>query len=66
MPTLLTIVALGFGGFALGAKGATIAFRPSGSLALSGVLVSVVVGLAAGMAPAVQASTVPIGNALRQ
>lgn len=64
--TLMAILALGFGGFAIGAEGATIAFRPSSSLALSGVIVSAIVGLVAGMAPAIQASTVPIVNALRQ
>ncbi|EMI47085.1 ABC transporter permease [Rhodopirellula sp. SWK7] len=64
--TLLALVLLGVGGFAIGAEGATIAFRPSFSLAISGTLVSVIVGIAAGLAPAVQAATVPIVNALRQ
>ncbi|MBB3206109.1 putative ABC transport system permease protein [Rhodopirellula rubra] len=64
--TLLALVLLGVGGFAIGAEGATIAFRPSFGLAISGTLVSVIVGIAAGLAPAVQAATVPIVNALRQ
>jgi putative ABC transport system permease protein len=64
--TLLAIIALSVGGFAIGAEGATIAFRPTLSLAISGCLVSVCVGMVAGIAPAVQAATVPIVNALRQ
>lgn len=63
--TLLAMTALAVGGFAIGAEGATIAFRPSFSLALSGGAVSAVVGIIAGFAPAVQAATVPIVNALR-
>ena len=54
------------GGFAIGAEGATIAFRPSLSLLMSGAVVSVVVGIASGIAPAIQAATVPIVNALRE
>ncbi|EMI19883.1 membrane protein containing DUF214, permase predicted [Rhodopirellula maiorica SM1] len=64
--TLVALVALAWGGFAIGAEGATIAFRPSIGLAVTGCLVAVVVGIAAGIAPAVQAATVPIVNALRQ
>ncbi|GAA5509585.1 ABC transporter permease [Novipirellula caenicola] len=64
--TTLALAALGLGGFAIGAEGATIAFRPSISLAISGTLTSLVVGVVAGFAPAVQAATVPIVNALRQ
>lgn len=64
--TALALAALGLGGFAIGAEGATIAFRPSFGLAISGTIVSLVVGVAAGLAPAVQAATVPIVNALRQ
>jgi len=64
--TLLALSALGAGGFAIGAEGATIAFRPSVGLAVSGTVVSLVVGIAAGLAPAIQAATVPIVNALRQ
>lgn len=64
--TLLALVALQLGGFAIGAEGATIAFRPTLSLAITGSLVSVAVGIVAGMAPAIQAATIPIVNALRQ
>ncbi len=64
--TLLALVALQLGGFAIGAEGATISFRPTLSLAITGSLVSVAVGIVAGMAPAIQAATIPIVNALRQ
>lgn len=64
--TGLALAALGLGGFAIGAEGATIAFRPSFGLAITGAIVSLIVGVAAGLAPAIQAATVPIVNALRQ
>lgn len=64
--TLLALATLGLGGFAIGAEGATIAFRPSIGLAISGFIVSLIVGVAAGLAPAIQAATVPIVNALRE
>ncbi|MEO9590521.1 ABC transporter permease [Rhodopirellula bahusiensis] len=64
--TLLALAALGFGGFAIGAEGATIAFRPSLGLAATGTIVSLFVGMLAGLIPAIQAATVPIVNALRQ
>ncbi|WP_430454168.1 ABC transporter permease [Rhodopirellula europaea] len=64
--TLLALAALGFGGFAIGAEGATIAFRPSLGLAITGTMVSVLVGMSAGLIPAIQAATVPIVSALRQ
>lgn len=64
--TLLAMLALSLGGFAIGAEGATIAFRPTMALATSGTIVSVFVGILAGVAPAIQASTVPIVSALRQ
>ena len=57
---------LAVGGFAIGAEGATIAFRPSWWLAGSGTVVSLAVGVIAGLAPAIQAATVPIVNALRE
>lgn len=57
---------LAIGGFAIGAEGATIAFEPSLTLAISATIVSLVVGVAAGLAPAIQAATVPIVEALRQ
>ena len=64
-----TGIALGLlavSGFAIGAEGATIAFRPSWWLAGSGTLVSLAVGVVAVLAPAIQAATVPIVNALRE
>ncbi len=64
--TSLAMIALSLGGFAIGAEGATIAFRPTFTLAISGGIVSMIVGLVAGIAPAIQAATVPIVNALRQ
>ncbi len=64
--TLLAMISLSLGGFAIGAEGATIAFRPTSTLAISGGVVSMIVGLIAGIAPAIQAATVPIVNALRQ
>lgn len=64
--TLLAMISLSLGGFAIGAEGATIAFRPTSTLAISGGIVSMFVGLIAGIAPAIQAATVPIVNALRQ
>ena len=64
--TALALVALGIGGFAIGAEGATIAFRPSLNLFVSGTAVSMLVGVIAGIAPAVQAATVPIVNALQE
>jgi putative ABC transport system permease protein len=64
--TALALIALALGGFAIGAEGATIAFRPSWGLASSGMIVSLVVGIAAGIAPAIQAATVPIVDALRR
>lgn len=64
--TLIALAALAIGGFAIGAEGATIAFRPSLGLAISGTFVSLMVGVLAGIAPAIQAGTIPIVNALRQ
>jgi len=63
--TFLATALLSFGGFAIGAEGAMIAFRPSAQLALSGTLVSALVGVFAGIVPAVQVATLPIVSALR-
>jgi len=63
--TVIASVALWTGGFAIGAEGATIAFRPSPELILVGTAVSCTVGIIAGLAPAIQAATVPIVMALR-
>lgn len=64
--TVLASSILALGGFAIGAEGATIAFRPSSSLLATGVVVSALVGLVAGSAPAVQAATVPLVKALQR
>lgn len=64
--TTLALTALALGGFAIGAEGATIAFRPSSGLAISGATVSLIVGVIAGLAPAIQAATVPIVRALQE
>lgn len=64
--TACAIVALALGGFAIGAEGATIAFEPSIGLAATATMVSLMVGMIAGIAPAIQAATVPIVPALRQ
>lgn len=64
--TGLAMLALSLGGFAIGAEGATIAFRPSWRLAVIGCGVSSFVGLLAGIAPAIQAGTLSIVHALRQ
>ena len=63
--TLLATVALALGGFAIGAEGATIAFRPSLSLIVNGGVISLFVGIMAGLGPAIQAAAVPIVSALR-
>ena len=63
--TLLALTALNFGGFAIGAEGATIAFRPSIKLLISGAVVSLVLGLLAGLPPAIQAATAPIVRSLQ-
>ena len=64
--TGIALSLLAVGGFAIGAEGATIAFRPSWWLAGSGTAVSLAVGVIAGLAPAIQAATVPIVVALRE
>ncbi len=65
MGTVVAAAILGFGGFAIGAEGAMIAFRPSTQLVLSGTLMSAFVGILAGIAPAVQVATLSIVTALR-
>ena len=64
--TAFATAMLAWGGFAIGAEGATIAFRPSATLALVGVGVSLLVGLVAGFLPALGAARTPIVQALRQ
>ena len=64
--TFVAVVTLAVGGFAIGAEGTTIAFRPSIGLVLVGAAVSFVVGVTAGVAPALQVATLSIVRALRQ
>lgn len=64
--TALALAALGFGGMAVGAEGVTIAFRPSLRLAILGMIVSALVGVAAGLIPSLQAARAPIVDSLRQ
>jgi putative ABC transport system permease protein len=64
--TLLALTMLALGGFAIGAEGATIAFEPTINLGVTGLLVSALLGLLAGIAPALQVSRLSIVSALRQ
>jgi putative ABC transport system permease protein len=64
--TLAAMTFLAFGGMAIGAEGVTIAFRPSLLLGLSGASVSLLVGIVAGVMPALQAARAPIVAALRE
>jgi putative ABC transport system permease protein len=57
---------LALGGFAIGAEGVTIAFKPSLDLAITGAIVSGVVGVLAGIVPGWQAARTEIVLALRQ
>lgn len=56
---------LSWGGFAVGAEGVTIAFKPSLELATTGALISAVVGVLAGIIPGWQAARTEIVSALR-
>lgn len=62
----LGMLLLAWGGFAVGAEGVTIAFRPSLEMLVSGAVVSFVVGIVAGVIPGWQASRTEIVHALRQ
>ncbi|MHB8954262.1 MAG: ABC transporter permease [Pirellulaceae bacterium] len=64
--TGLALLVLGSGGLALGAEGVAVAFRPSLQLGVAGVLVSLVVGLLAGIVPAWHAARAHIVPSLRQ
>jgi putative ABC transport system permease protein len=63
--TLLALILLTFGGLAIGAEGVTIAFRPSWSMALQASGISLIVGIAAGVIPAINAARAEIVTALR-
>ncbi|WP_442483371.1 ABC transporter permease [Aeoliella sp. SH292] len=56
---------LAFTGMSVAAEGVTIAFEPSASLALQGILVAIIVGIVAGLAPGWQAARTEIVSALR-
>ncbi|MCP4885146.1 MAG: FtsX-like permease family protein, partial [Planctomycetaceae bacterium] len=64
--TGLALLALSLGGFAIGAEGTTIAFRPSIDLLFYGIVISISLGVISGLVPAIQAATVPIVKALNQ
>jgi putative ABC transport system permease protein len=64
--TLAALAMLHWSGMAIGAEGVTIAFRPSFPLAINGILISILVGLIAGLFPALHASRTHIVSALRQ
>ncbi len=62
----LAMLLLAWAEFSVGAEGVTIAFRPSVNLALSGAVVSAIVGVLAGVAPGWQAARTEIVAALRE
>jgi putative ABC transport system permease protein len=59
------LLVLGIGHLSVGAEAVTIAFRPSWSLAATGILVAAVVGFLAGLAPGLHAARTSIVSALR-
>lgn len=63
--TALALMTLAWSGMAVGAEGVTISFRPSWALAAMGTLVSLAVGLLAGLWPAAQAARAQIVTSLR-
>jgi putative ABC transport system permease protein len=62
---LLALAFLGWSGLALGTEGVTIAFVPSARIGLIGLVVSLGVGLLAGLVPAWQAARAEIVSSLR-
>ena len=60
------LIVLHFSGLAVGAEGVMMAFQPSSGLALTGLVVSLLSGLLAGIAPASHAAGTEIVPALRQ
>ena len=64
--TGLALATLAWSGMAVGAEGVSIAFRPSWELAALGLAVSLLVGMLAGLIPALQAARTHIVTALRQ
>ena len=57
---------LAMSGIAIGAEGVVIAFRPSATTAITGILVAVCVGALAAIAPGLQAARAQIVRALRE
>ncbi len=64
--TGLALAVLAWSGMAVGAEGVTIAFRPSWQLGATGAVLSMVIGVVAGLVPAWQAARTQIVIALRQ
>lgn len=64
--TALALGVLASTGLAIGAEGVTIAFQPSLQLAATGLVLAFVVGIAAGLVPAIQAARAPIVASLRE
>lgn len=62
---ILSQLVLALGGFALSAEGITIAFRPSWSVAATGIAISAVLGVVAGISPGWQAARAEIVPSLR-
>jgi putative ABC transport system permease protein len=60
------LAVLSWSGLAVGAEAVMMAFRPSWGLAVSGLVVSLIVGALAGLVPAWQAARIEIAPALRQ
>lgn len=63
--TAFALAALGWSGLAVGAEGVAIAFRPSWKLGILGAMVSLIVGIVAGVVPAWQAARAHIVSSLR-
>ena len=61
----VAMAALYWGGLAVGTEGVTIAFTPTPHLALTGLCISLLVGLVASLAPALQAARADIVASLR-
>jgi putative ABC transport system permease protein len=64
--TGVAMLTLAGSGLSVGAEAVTIAFSPSVGLALTGLVGSLAVGIAAGVLPAVAAARADIINGLRQ
>ncbi|MCC9608376.1 ABC transporter permease [Blastopirellula sp. JC732] len=62
---IIAMITLYFGHLSVAAEAVAVAFTPSLSLALQGVLIAIAAGLIAGVAPAWQAATTEVVPALR-